>query len=418
MPSAQSIPAGINKSHKPWCASLILAGLMLSLATIGHAAEFQTLYSFTGTGGDGSDPYGKLVVDHSGVLYGTTTTGGTNNCGTVFSLTPPTATGGNWTEQILYSFSGSQGDCDPESGVILGHDGILYGTAANGNNINSPYGLVFALTPPKVLGNPWQETVLYSFEDNGDGAFPFGGLAIDKAGVLYGTTTGFLGSPSNVFSLTPPHGLRKTWKLQSIYELSTNGYGTTYNGVIHGPNNQFYGATQQAVYSLSPPTSPGGSWTSTLLSNTPAVSIAFDAKGNLFGADPGFTGTCTTTCTGKVFELTPPTGGPGPWTETDLHIFTGLGDGAGPHDVLVAPTAVIGTTEGTTGDKYHGFVGPTSVFALTAPASPDGDWTKQVIERLNSQTFPNGLTYAQGKIYGVTFAGGDNNSGTVFMIQP
>ncbi len=95
------------------------------------------LYTFQG-GNDGANPQGPLVSGGNGMLYGTTQQGGTGccftdgGCGTVFSLAPPTAPGGSWTETVLYRFTGGGDGSLPESGVLLGKDGALYGTAANG----------------------------------------------------------------------------------------------------------------------------------------------------------------------------------------------------------------------------------------------------------------------------------------------
>src|SRR5580693_9325078 len=83
-----------------------LAMLAMSPAlasSAGAAAKYQTLHKFTG-GKDGASPHSTLIVDKLGNLYGTTQSGGANNAGTVFSLTPK-GTGG-WTKTVLYSFTG------------------------------------------------------------------------------------------------------------------------------------------------------------------------------------------------------------------------------------------------------------------------------------------------------------------------
>jgi hypothetical protein len=81
-------------------------------AAAGGAWTETILYRFKGVReGDGNGPYGNVVFDKSGNLYSTTYAGviacsdsGPWGCGTVFELSPPTATGGVWTETVLYRF--------------------------------------------------------------------------------------------------------------------------------------------------------------------------------------------------------------------------------------------------------------------------------------------------------------------------
>jgi uncharacterized repeat protein (TIGR03803 family) len=179
------------------------------------------LYAFTGANGDGIGPTAGLVVGRDGSLYGTTFQGGFTNplcnfggvesCGTVFELTPPTAPGA-WTEQILYSFTGQNGDgALPMAGLTMGEGGALFGTTAGGGSGRSGpcsfnslpgCGTVFKLTPPAAPGGAWTETVIHSFAGT-DGSSPEASL-LEKKGVLYGTT--YTGGPSGngtVFELTP-----------------------------------------------------------------------------------------------------------------------------------------------------------------------------------------------------------------------
>ena len=91
--------------------------------------------------GDGYGPKAGLIITKAGVLYGTTEYGGIANsscpsgCGIVFALTPPSVPGGAWTKSIVYSFTGRNGDgAFPLGGVVLGPGGVLYGTTSGGGS--------------------------------------------------------------------------------------------------------------------------------------------------------------------------------------------------------------------------------------------------------------------------------------------
>src|SRR5262249_52615122 len=102
------------------------------------------LHTFAGP--DGADPASGLVQSQSGVLYGTTQLGGTTGHGTVFALTPPASPGGNWTEAVLHNFTGGSDGAYP-NGLVLGPDGVFYGTTGYGGTGTSGHGTVFALMP-------------------------------------------------------------------------------------------------------------------------------------------------------------------------------------------------------------------------------------------------------------------------------
>jgi uncharacterized repeat protein (TIGR03803 family) len=174
--------------------------------TQGGAWTEAVLHNFSNDGTDGFYPEAGLVIGASGVLYGTTFDGGTDNYGTVFSLTPPASPGGAWTEAILYSFAGGSDGAHPLASPVIGRGGVLYGTTNTGGPANS--GTVFSLRPPAPPGGSWTETVLHAFSGS-DGALPTAPVAIGSGGALYGTTEqGGLACGSNsgcgtVFSLTP-----------------------------------------------------------------------------------------------------------------------------------------------------------------------------------------------------------------------
>jgi hypothetical protein len=172
-----------------------IGGLLLiflsavTLATTNTSAQTSTtLYSFTGANGDGTEPIAGLIADSSGNFYGTTPSGGLSGsqcpnvvfgsgCGIVFELVNSS---GTYTEKILYSFTGANGDgSQPWAGLIADKLGNLYGTTMGGGqsgcsfNLSSGCGVVFELMPPTSPGGTWTEKVLYSFGGfKGDGGRP------------------------------------------------------------------------------------------------------------------------------------------------------------------------------------------------------------------------------------------------------
>jgi len=138
------------------------------------------LYTFTG-GADGGNPYAGLLLDPQGNLFGTTFAGGSSNAGTVFELSP--AEGGTWTESVPHSFTGTPDGGLPSAPVIRDAQGNLYGTTEAGGQ--NGWGTIFEMTPN---GSSWTETPIWNFTGMSDGAVPFGGLAMDAQGNLYGTT--------------------------------------------------------------------------------------------------------------------------------------------------------------------------------------------------------------------------------------
>jgi uncharacterized repeat protein (TIGR03803 family) len=164
----------------------------------------RLLSGFGAQANDGAVPQAGVVIGPTGVLYGTTGyTGGNNGpnpFGTIFSLTPPALPGEPMTETILHAFTGSDGD-NPASSLVLGPSGVLYGTTVSGGANGN--GAVFELVPPASPGGSWTETVLHSFSGLADGGSP-NGIALASDGTLYGTTNqGGTFSHGTVFSLTP-----------------------------------------------------------------------------------------------------------------------------------------------------------------------------------------------------------------------
>ncbi len=148
------------------------------------------LYSFSG-GQDGANPGSTPVLDTAGNLYGTTYYGGGTGCGgigcgTVFELSPE---GASWTETLLYRFAGGTDGSCPAGTLLMDSRSNLYETTITGGGAGActAYcGTVFELSP--VAGGTWQETILHSFQGGADGATPENGVVMDSQGNLYGTT--------------------------------------------------------------------------------------------------------------------------------------------------------------------------------------------------------------------------------------
>jgi hypothetical protein len=180
--------------------------------TLGARGKWKAkaLWSFNCAGTDVCGPLGPLIFDKGGNLYGTGSGGNTSNgcglqiCGTVFELM--TNGHGQWSEKVLYKFQGMPDASNPNGGLAIDEAGNLYGTSWWGGancafDGSSCPGSVFELIPG---GNgTWTETVLHSFGLNTDGSDPEAGLLLD-AGELYGTCTyGGKYYPGTVYKLTP-----------------------------------------------------------------------------------------------------------------------------------------------------------------------------------------------------------------------
>jgi uncharacterized repeat protein (TIGR03803 family) len=176
--------------------------------TTGGGWKERILYNFCPTGfpcADGADPgVGVLAMDGSGNLYGTTQVGGPNcGCGGCDSVIYKLTRGahGLWTESVLYNFKADSTGFSPGAGVVLDKAGNLYGTTTIGGSPQCGCGVVFKLSPSK--NGKWKYTVLHTFVGS-DGAQPDANLILDSKGNLYGTAvTGGTYGYGVVFEVTP-----------------------------------------------------------------------------------------------------------------------------------------------------------------------------------------------------------------------
>ncbi len=148
---------------------------IVQLSNSGGNWTWNNIFSFRG-GAAGIGPNSNLIFDASGNLYGTNRSGGADNLGTVFMLSPVS---GGWQEKTLFSFTDASDESKPNGGLAFDSAGNLFGTTAAGN------GAVFEL---KRNSGSWVHVRLHTFGGGTDGIGPNVGLAVDASGHVYGTT--------------------------------------------------------------------------------------------------------------------------------------------------------------------------------------------------------------------------------------
>ena len=271
----------------------------------------SVIYTFSGQP-DGQGPGGGLIFDAAGNLYGITSQGGSGTgtgcavgCGTIYELSP--ASGGGWTESILYDFSSTAGGVGPTGHLVFDAAGNLYGTTGGGGSTTCDPGVgcgtVFRLA--NVSGT-WQYGSLYTFQGP-RGATPGNGVVIDGAGNLYGTTlSGGSASDGVVFELSPT--AQGQWKETLLHVFTGDSNGFAPQSLTIDTSGNIYGTSNAVAFKLSQ--SSKGGWIFQVLSSlstgdTILAPLLRNASGDLFGVSF----TLGTQVAGTVYELSPVTAG-------------------------------------------------------------------------------------------------------------
>jgi uncharacterized repeat protein (TIGR03803 family) len=349
--------------------SLLLASVVLLAIAAQGQYRFQVLHAF-GSGNDGGGLWSSVVFDNRGNLYGATSGGGTYGDGTVFQLSPQP--NGEWTETILHSFPSTSADgVLPYGGVALDPSGNLYGTTRGGGGGLNKFGIVYELSSGP---GGWSESVIHDFGNPGDPACcPWGNLIVDRGDNLYGTGS-------------------------AAFELSRTFAGWS-ETVLHN----FTGQNGDGYF--------------------PQAGPILDGAGNLYGTTLGGGGSprCPTDygC-GTVYELQPSAEGVGTWRERILHRFGyAANDGFSPGLGQLAMDRegnIYGTAGG--GDSDAGIV-----YKLThIPSVLGGVWAETILYNLTGGAgglYPtSGVIVNAGNLYGATIGGGATGCGVVYELTP
>jgi hypothetical protein len=353
-------------------------GTVFKMSPLTGGGWHQTVLRGFSSGSYGSYVQAGLSRDATGNLYGATNLGGDlkvycyePGCGVIFELSPTSS--GPWTETVLHKFTGGPDGGAPNGSLAIDSSGNLYGTALLGgdtsactNVIGNGCGVVFKLSHATVGG--WRETVLRTFTTGPGGTYPNGGLALDAAGNIYGTTSsGGNGAAGVAFQLTPSSG--GEWNENVLYSFSTEG--------------------------------------------SPQAGVIFDASGSLYGSTGNYSGNCPISgACGTVFELSPTS--TDSWSESTLHTFAGssTGDGAYPHDLAFDKAGnIYGTTDfgGLYTTSACGNDGCGTVFKLS-PVS-GGNWSETILYSFTGSTdgyhpLSGVVVDSVGNVYGETSLGG------------
>jgi uncharacterized repeat protein (TIGR03803 family) len=401
-------------------------GLGLAAFTFHHnasAKSYTVLHAFNGEPGDGALPYASVITDSVGNLYGTTCCGGvTENEGTIFKIDA------KGKETLLYDFcqlSSCNDGAEPRGRLLMDSSQNLYGTTMLGGDTSTGVGVVFKLAPDGT------ETVLHAFcpgkssYDKGcpDGVYPSAGLTSDASGYLYGTAQyGGAYGGGVIFKIAPDGAYTRLYSFCKQLrcadgavptgELFRDGLGNLYGTTSAAGDltcNPSYGCgtvfqlTAAGKYKVLH-TFEGGSDGA-----TPYAGLIADSAGNLFGttAAGGIRGCGTFGC-GTVFKVAPD------GTETVLYAFRGGLAGYSPLSELVFDDA--GNLYGTTEGEYP--YGWGTVFKI----SPAGKETVLHVFCIDDDYCLHGIAPIAGlllrgkTLYGTTSWGGAAINGVVFKL--
>ena len=423
--SSLAAPVGANNvvrmrlnSHTTLATKMaLLAALLILLPSAWSRTKYKVLHNF-GASGDGTTPLGPPARRKNGVLYGTTFGGGAGqcDCGTVFELTHQAD--GTWSEDILHNFTAGSDGSNPWGGVIFDRSGNLYGTIDG--DLSYAVGGVFELSPGS---NGWNMNLIYTgFNgDTGPGVLMdasgdlYGaiGPGEDDAGAIGELSSGNW-NYSQLYSFCQEEYCEDGFAPQGppIWDRHGNLYGTTYYGGLH---DCYCGV----VFQMSP--HGDGTWSYHILhyfgssatdGERPAAGLVMDADGNLYG-NTAFGGAYNQ---GTIFKFTH-TGGR--WKESVLYDFPNCAKGCLPGGTMVFDKA--GNLYGVSSGGQPDCGGYTCGVVFKMTPQKNGKWKYSVVHAFDGTDGDSPVAVildSKGDIFGTTSSGGTYNWGVAFEITP
>jgi len=374
------------------------------------------IHSFAGGSSDGANPeFNRLALAGDGNFYGTTVSGGANNQGTIFRISP------SGTYAMIFSFNNSASPStgyQPFGGLVLGPDGKLWGAATNGGAGGA--GTIFNITTGGVFTVAHQ-LAGYNGTTYPDGANSYGGLAVGSDGLLYGTTWNYGANPigqgtffrinpsTNVFSVLHTFAQNDGTK----YPEGRQGYsapaqgsdGRMYVARMYGGGPQDYGA----IDAIDP---------SSLTFSVVHVIAAYN--GTIYPDGYYLFGGLVLASDGKLYGETYNGGAYGngilyslatDGTFTDIHdVHNAVGEGGSGYAGLsqLSSGALVGTNVGGGGS------GNGELFTVNTDGSSWTDlhdWYSTPAQPLESV-----IRASDGNLYGTSVGG--SGCGTAFRIEP
>ena len=222
-------------------------GNVFELSRSGKTVKETILYSFTG-GTDPINPAAGVTLDSKGNIFGTASLGGADGLGAVYELTPSAS---GWTETILHNFQGQSDGANPVGGVVIDKVGNLYGTTFDGG-INGG-GTVYELSPSS---SGWTFTTIYSLVGGYSG--PYNKLTLDGKGNIYGfTNSAGANGLGSIFKLSPG---TSGWNFTDLYDFVGGDEGALpYGSVAVDADGNVFGTAvvggtdnQGVVFEITP----------------------------------------------------------------------------------------------------------------------------------------------------------------------
>jgi uncharacterized repeat protein (TIGR03803 family) len=381
--------------------------LGLTLSASAQNIQSQRLLSLGPPGLAGRHPYAGVIQADNGALYGTTSQGGVSNAGTIFRLD---STGSNATN--LYTFGLVAGDGQVPIALVQGSDGALYGTTSNGGT-NNNNGTTYKINKD---GTGYQ--VLHNFGGGADGVYPQSGLMEGTDGFLYGTTY-FGGSNGlgTVYKLKKDGG---SYSILHHFSVSGGDGNNPQTALLQGQDGVLYGTTvfggtndNGTIFKLN----TNGSSYLVLLRFSGLATDGKNPEAALSqGSDSALYGTTYnggTNGVGTIFKLN--TNGSAS-SYAVLHTFTSTGgDGQKPLSALLE--ARDGLLYGTT--YSGGSNGFGTVFVLNKDGTGYAVVRSFSASGGDGQNPQAGVVQGGDlALYGATWNGGDSGVGTVLRFLP